>query len=139
MSFGCGGAYSALSPEVLSPGFDQQRASAVIPREGVAAFYEPMDQVRRAKIRRLQLLRLRKAQSGYETPPHVVMEIEDIAGELGGRAAGGKIVVERDLGHEMTLLAQRVSQFIVFSMVASSAALIMAVADFVLILALRGS
>ncbi len=99
-----------------------------------------MDEIRRAKIRRLQLLRLRRARQGYHTPPDVLMEIEDTAGELGGArvATGRRVMVDRDLGEELVLLARNFNRFMVISMVGTSSALIIAIADFVLILALLG-
>lgn len=44
--------------------------------------------IRAAKLRRLHMLKLRAARSGYETPPEVETEIEDIEGDLGIRRSG---------------------------------------------------
>jgi hypothetical protein len=76
--------------------FGQQRISRGYPRKGIAAFLldeimvatfgaiSATDEIRDAKLGRVRLLQVRAAKQGYDTPPEVLTEIQEILMWLGG-------------------------------------------------------
>lgn len=88
------------------------------------------DEIQRNKARRLAKLKERQALEGIDTPPAVTLEIDEL------EAAG--VRAEGHGSAAMFALPGWFPMFIVVSASGTSAALIIGVLDFILILALRG-
>lgn len=88
------------------------------------------DTIHRAQGRRLHQLEMQQAYLGLDTPPQIAMEIADL------QAAG---VISESFETALTSLARHADRGMVAALIMSCLALVLAVADFVLILVLRGA
>lgn len=101
----------------------------------VAAFLLPMsyDEIHENRARRLYQLRKRQALQGIDTPPEVVTEIEDLEAQGVRPEARGGAVVVADIA-----MPPWFNLYLIWTAGGVSAALLMGVLNFVLILVLRG-